>query len=328
MAHESNNPYVRWFVDDIQIVDNKGYKITGWIFHQNREIKQILLGVNNVKYTSIPRPDVEETYPFIVNNNVGFEMIIDVSIAKKPISIILDDGSGINHIGNFAVPPILIPMENSPVKPIYQDDKDVVLNSGFNVGHKNLLVVDDFYADPDLVRDYAINKLSYEPSGYHKGRRSTDRFELNGTKEKLEEVLGRGIKNWHHDGYANCRFQYCTAEDPIVFHCDNQQFAGIVFLSPDAPLTSGTATYQSRVTKARRFNFDEFGNETFNQTFKGYGSEINFYDGSSFDMVDRVANVYNRLVIWDAQTIHAATQYYGSNINDSRFFQLFFFDVE
>ena len=94
MAHEPNNPYVRWFVDDIQIVENKGYKITGWIFHQNREIKQILLGVNNVKYTSIPRPDVEETYPFIVNNNVGFEMTIDASIAKKPISVILEDEVG------------------------------------------------------------------------------------------------------------------------------------------------------------------------------------------------------------------------------------------
>lgn len=324
MAHESNDSYIRWFVDDIQPVNNEGYKITGWIFHQNREIKQILLGINNVRYTSIPRPDVEEVYPFIVTQNVGFEMTIDASIADKPISVILDDGSGVTNIGSFSLPQI----EDLGNNNLTENYTNIVLNSGFSIGHKNLLVVDNFYADPDLVRNYAINELSYEPSGYHKGRRSTDRFELNGTKEKLEEILGRGIKNWNHDGYANCRFQYCTAEDPIVFHCDNQQFAGIVFLSPDAPLTSGTATYQSRVTKARRFNFDEFGNEIFNQTFKGYGNEVNFYDGSSFDMVDRVANVYNRLVIWDAQTIHAATQYYGSSINDSRFFQLFFFDVE
>jgi hypothetical protein len=74
--------------------------------------------------------------------------------------------------------------------------------------------------------------------------------------------------------------------------------------------------------------FEEFDTPEFITTFKGYGDEISFYDGSSFEVVDRIGNVYNRLVIWDAKTIHAATKYYGNDINNSRFFQLFFFDVE
>jgi len=32
--------------------------------------------------------------------------------------------------------------------------------------------------------------------------------------------------------------------------------------------------------------------------------------------------------MWDAKTIHAATEYYGDNMYNSRFFHLFFFDVE
>jgi hypothetical protein len=32
--------------------------------------------------------------------------------------------------------------------------------------------------------------------------------------------------------------------------------------------------------------------------------------------------------MWDAKTIHAASNYFGDAINNARFFQLFFFDVE
>jgi hypothetical protein len=53
-----------------------------------------------------------------------------------------------------------------------------------------------------------------------------------------------------------------------------------------------------------------------------------FYDSTQFDVVDTVGNVYNRLVIWDALTIHAATKYFGTDLHNSRLFHLFFFDVE
>ena len=55
---------------------------------------------------------------------------------------------------------------------------------------------------------------------------------------------------------------------------------------------------------------------------------MNFYDSTSYEVVDKVANVYNRLVLWDAKAIHAATNYFGDSIENARFFQLFFFDVE
>jgi hypothetical protein len=39
-----------------------------------------------------------------------------------------------------------------------------------------------------------------------------------------------------------------------------------------------------------------------------------------------VGNIYNRLVIMDAQSIHSAGPYFGSNKTDSRLTHLFFFD--
>jgi hypothetical protein len=53
-----------------------------------------------------------------------------------------------------------------------------------------------------------------------------------------------------------------------------------------------------------------------------------YLDSTPFDQVDVVGNVYNRLVLFDAQLIHAAPLYFGNTLQNSRLFQLFFFDLD
>ncbi len=301
MNHNSINENILWHVDIIEPIDGL-FKIVGWMFHRNHQIESISVGKKEVRFH--PRTDVQETYPEnIFTQNTGFKIHISEKDIDKPVIVKLGDGFEIT---------------------IESLRKFFVFYSGFQANNKNLIVVDNFYYEPDMIRDYAINNLKFSESDYHKGRRS-ERFILNGTKERLEAILGRNILNWFSPSYANGVFQYCTSYDPIVYHVDTQQFAGVVFLTPNAPLDSGTATYRSKITGQTRF--DEF-NDLYNPTFKGVSNELNFYDSTSYEVVDKVANVYNRLVLWDAKAIHAATNYFGDNINNARFFQLFFFDVE
>jgi hypothetical protein len=44
------------------------------------------------------------------------------------------------------------------------------------------------------------------------------------------------------------------------------------------------------------------------------------------ELVDSVANVYNRCVIFNAQSLHAAAGYYGDTKENSRLFHLYFFN--
>ena len=305
MNHCSTNNDILWYVDEISPREESMYYIKGWIFNRFHQIEKIKLQNSDfIGYTPYFRSDVQETYPenrFL--DNTGFELLISKEQIDIPIEVVFGDG-------NYVV--------------IESLKKFFVHYSGFNEGHKNLMVVDNFYKDPDFIREYAINNLKFSNSDYHRGKRS-ERFLLNGTKEKLEEILGRKIINWNHSSYANGVFQYCTSYDPIVYHIDTQTFAGAIFLTPNAPLDSGTATYRSKITGATRF--EDFG-EDYNKTFLGVSDEFNFYDNTNFELVDKVANVYNRLVMWDAKTIHAASNYFGDAINNARFFQLFFFDVE
>jgi hypothetical protein len=308
MTHFSINENILWYIDSVNIQQNTIF-FNGWIFHREFEIKDILIDNSSILINQFERLDVNNVYPQNkFPNSTGIQLQITKDNLSKKIDILLSNG------------------EIKQIESLY---KFYIYYLGFSENQNtSLVVIDNFYKNPNEVRDFAINNLTYIESGYHKGKRSTEKFILKGTKEKLENILGKQIYNWNKETYANGIFQYCTPNDPIVYHTDSQSYAGIVFLSPDAPLSTGTATFQSKITGIRKFDETNYTEETFKKTFSGYGDQINFYDNSSFELVDRVGNVFNRLVLFDAKCIHAATEYYGTNINDSRFFQLFFFDIK
>lgn len=309
MTHKSNFSDIFWYIDSINQKDNNLYEVNGWIFCETGTIQKIRIENNEYskkKYAKNIREDVKSFYPNIPEKFIGWTFTVDSNLINSPIDVILDSGLEYRDIGNI--------------------NSWVVFNSGFNPNsYKDIIVVDNFYMNPDSVRNHAINNLSFLDSDYHRGKRSDSKFILNGTLEKFEEILGRKIYNWNHPNYANGIFQYCTSTDPIVYHVDSQNYAAMVYLTPNAPLQTGTATYKSVYTNQTKF--DDFNDEQYNKTFKGLSNELNFYDKTSFEMVDNIANVYNRLVLFNSKNIHAAVNYFGDTIDNSRFFHLFFFDI-
>jgi hypothetical protein len=182
---------------------------------------------------------------------------------------------------------------------------------------KRLFVVDNFYANPDDVRNFALG-VNYDPSSeWYKGKRSKEQYNFPGIQEAFESIMGRKLKPLNEHGMCG-RFQLLTSEDPIVYHYDTQQWAGMIYLTPDAPVGSGTSLYKSKITGARRLE-DPRIDESFPN---------GFYDSSQFELMDQIGNVYNRLVIMDARCIHSASMYFGNNDNNCRLTHLFFFDHE
>jgi hypothetical protein len=180
----------------------------------------------------------------------------------------------------------------------------------------SFVVVDGFYAAPDDVRALALRCVFHGDSKYHKGARTAEPYRFPGLKERFEQILGRPVLNW--DKYAtNGCFQFCVGGDQIVYHNDLQQYAGVLYLTPNAPVGAGTSLYRSRKTGS----------------MIGYGAPYaetfptGHLDPAPFECVDVVGNVYNRLILFDSRMIHAATSYFGNSKENGRLFQLFFFDV-
>jgi hypothetical protein len=182
----------------------------------------------------------------------------------------------------------------------------------------SVFIIDNFYEDPYAVREFAMNQ-EYEPDGEGKGytgRRTYKQFFPPGMKERFEEIIGEKIVNWEGHGF-NGRFQYNVGGDKLVYHCDEQKWAGLIYLTPNAPYQAGTRLLGHKKTRVR-FNKEPKIMECFNQE--------SFLDGTPFETVDHVGNVFNRLVIYRGGLIHSASEYFGWNMENARLWHMFFFD--
>ena len=199
---------------------------------------------------------------------------------------------------------------------LVEDNKE---KPNFNINNsfdKRIFVVDNFYENPYAVREHALKMEFKDDLDWYKGKRTEEQIIYPNTKETFEKIIGQKIVNWSNE-YGMCGvFQSCNAEDALVYHYDEQQFAGMVYLTPGAPYQCGTSLWAHKDTDIRHTSQDSD-----DIAFSG-----GFYDRTKFDLVDVVGNVFNRLVIFNGKCIHSASEYFGQTIEDSRLFHMFFFD--
>jgi tetratricopeptide (TPR) repeat protein len=185
---------------------------------------------------------------------------------------------------------------------------------------KGFWVVDNFYADPDAIREFALAQ-DYHQGGFGRGyigRRTFQQFLFPGLKEEFERIMGEKITSWESQD-MNGKFQYNTEGEPLVYHCDAQKWAAMIYLTPNAPFETGTGSFALKGTKV--FHNSQEG---IMAAFRGDGAQN--LDKTLFEPVDSIGNVYNRLVIFNGGFLHAALGYFGYKPENARLWQMFFFD--
>jgi glycosyltransferase involved in cell wall biosynthesis len=204
------------------------------------------------------------------------------------------------------------------VKNTKQDEENIMEPFYINtLPQKRLFVVDNFYSDPDAVRNFALTQVDYKQDlQWYKGYRSVESYHPPGIIQAFEDVIGQNIISFP-TGTVNGCFQIMVASDPQVWHYDEQKWAAMIYLSPNAPVESGTRLHQARGNNLIRHKEDPGVDDYFNG---------NFYDSTKWDVADSAGNFYNRLVIMDAQCVHSAGSYFGDNFENGRLTHLFFFD--
>ena len=155
----------------------------------------------------------------------------------------------------------------------------------------NTIIVDNFLDNPDVVRS-SVLALNFSTSGSFPGLRSdaADQEYQTMISRKFTEILNTTLK-FRPD--RDCfRFQLCLENDSTWIHKDDVEWAGVLYLTPDAPVNSGTGI------------FDE--NDT---------------------LVTMIGNVYNRLVLYRGDLYHRSiVPGFGSDVETGRLTQVFFFD--
>lgn len=186
------------------------------------------------------------------------------------------------------------------------------MKNTYSPPRQEIIIIENFYENPDQVRKDALNEI-YSVKGNFPGQRSEPRF-YEDTKVKFENIIGRKITYWPDD--YNGSFQYVLENDQSWIHRDNTEWSAIVYLSPDAPKNGGTKFYNYKKNNQSYAKTNEIESEM----------SQNSYNFDEWDLVDTIGNNYNRCVLFRGKRSHISDKYFGTDINNARIFQTFFFN--
>ena len=186
-----------------------------------------------------------------------------------------------------------------------------------------LIIIDNFYKNAIGVRNFALNQ-EFKVHGNYPGNRTVSfvNEELKDIIQKYVQPFSGKIKEFSmDDGTYNGAFQYTTSLDRSWVHVDGfNNWAGVLFLTPNAPISAGTGFYKfSDGTTCEKDNI-----------LLNNKAETNKYsqDMTKWELVDSVGNIFNRLVLFNSKRFHMSLDYFGLDKDDGRLFQVFFFSTE
>jgi hypothetical protein len=203
--------------------------------------------------------------------------------------------------------------------------------------------VDNFFENPDLIRDYALS-LPYNPTpkGMWPGFRTIEMSKFN---PRLQEFLFGKILSCYYDlkvdtvSWKDSEITFTKIphlgrnKDSVLnqgwIHTDEyMDFAGLIYLTPNAYLESGTSLYnlkeeysqiQDDAARQPAKEFFYLGNKIDENIYKRELDKTmeRFYEKTRF------FNIYNRMICYDAHEYHRPNNMYAAE-NEDRLTLVFF----
>ena len=177
----------------------------------------------------------------------------------------------------------------------------------------SIIIVDDFYANPDEIRKMALQE-EFNVKGNYPGNR-TKSFATEELKNRFEMIIGKKITYWISN--YNGAYQYTTQNDKSWIHRDKTDYSAIIYLSPNPPANSGTILYKHKNLGKQKSSNDA---EEYLMNNDGNNDDL-------WEQTDIIGNKYNRCILFDGKCSHKSNIYFGNDKFDGRLFQTFFFNT-
>jgi hypothetical protein len=197
-----------------------------------------------------------------------------------------------------------------------------------------IIVIDDFYDQPDLVVDYALSlQFEKQESSTYPGKNSVSGLWHDALKDRIASIVVNDI--CPSPNMSNGLFRLSAANDTFEqnIHVDpGSDWAGVLYLNREHPHNiDGTCFWQHN-----HYGFEECPKDAATASVYGFDSydqireNIILRDGldrSLWKCTHRVPYKYNRLVLFRPWLFHSHGENFGSWENDKgsqRLIQLFF----
>lgn len=197
------------------------------------------------------------------------------------------------------------------------------------------LIFDNFLSFPNQVRSWALSQQYYNAQQFTEkygkytnwpGVRTDHVMDLD--RSYADAVLSRIVNiasmNFGHANYSVKSFfqVHGEADGDSWVHQDNDvAIAGLIYLSPNAPVRAGTTLYRCN-------DHERWLNLHIDDMTKINRQERKDLYDEIFEPVDIIGNVYNRMVMYRGDIFHKSNDYFGKTLQDSRLTQVFFLTAE
>ncbi len=195
------------------------------------------------------------------------------------------------------------------------------------------IVVDNFYEDPELWREFALEQEFFKGDrGNWPGLRTELLHRLNrGMFEVVMKKLLFILKDYGITQVSELQTGFQSIDETYGrgwVHDDDPSFqvAGVIYLSKDAPIGSGTTIYED----APDFNGDiytkAFAEDVLLASPEDRANYAKYREEqvANFKKSIVVENVFNRLIMFDSRCWHSADNFFGTTRDDARLTQVFF----
>lgn len=195
-----------------------------------------------------------------------------------------------------------------------------------------ITIVDDFFKDPDYIRSEAL-KLNFEKGYSAPGLRVICPENISKIAAKKIFALLIDMNKHIVEGQLTMYFQLTTkylehgwAHSDVV---GENYFAGVIYLTPNAPLSGGTLMYKP-VNNNLDFNLFEDLQNIKHDFYVGKTNNLEQFkearekNNNLFYKTIEVSNIYNRLVMYPVNEFHSENILFGETKEDARLTLVFF----
>jgi hypothetical protein len=198
-----------------------------------------------------------------------------------------------------------------------------------------LAVVDDFFNDPNKIRNYGLSlDFHRDPKNNWPGLRTRFLSEINHNfyskvNNKIISLYMEDIEDRPYSYSASMQFQLIPAGENYNgwIHADSPAvMTAIIYLTPSAGFDNGTSLFKLKDT-CIGYNQDWNNNKDFSKD-KDTIEEDRLKNNDQFIETARVGGFYNRLITFDSGEFHSANDISMDNKEDRLTLIVFFHFIE
>jgi hypothetical protein len=207
------------------------------------------------------------------------------------------------------------------------------LKDRFTYPYLPTMVIDNFYEEPDLVREYALDLEFYKGNrGSWPGVRTKLLHEFD---QQTLDIFGKKLlvylKDYGYTGFDELQSAFHSTPESYTrgwVHDDDPKLnvAGVVYLNKEAAMGTGTTIYEDK---------NDFDGSKYAQAFMEDVLDVSAEEKQKFNKLreQQVAefkktitmeSVFNRCIIFDTRNWHSPENFYGTTVEDARLTQVFF----